>query len=134
VAKDPAVVREAHARAAAAPNISRMVPSRGRFMITRAIQLQGTELAKCFPGRDLAAPARPAVSRRSLVSPDSPGVIKLELEPSHGEIFVNDATVEQRGTGTAEQLACACRALKGLALEVAGTTPGDRVSMLYPIP
>jgi hypothetical protein len=74
------------------------------------------------------------VSRRSLVGPDSPGVIRLTLEPSNGEVFVNDAVVEQQGTGTAAQLACATRALKGLALEVPGTVPGEPVSMLYPLP
>jgi hypothetical protein len=130
---DAAAVREARARAAAAPTITRLVPSRGRFLVTRAIELQAP-LAACFaPRAGAAVPVRPA-SRRSLVAAGSRGVLRLELEPQLGEIWILDATVEARGTGTDAELACARRALKGLALEVPASTPGERVAMLYPLP
>ncbi len=61
-------------------------------------------------------------------------VVRLDLEPREGEVRIVDAAVEERGTGSAEELACAVRALKGLALEMPGTTPDARVSMLYPLP
>jgi hypothetical protein len=68
------------------------------------------------------------------VSPDSPGVLLLVLEPQADAIRIVDASVQQRGTGTEAELACAVRALKGLALELPGTTPDERVSMPYPLP
>jgi hypothetical protein len=131
---DPAAVREARARAAAAPTITRLVPSRGRFLVTRAIELQASQLAACFPPRAGAATPVRAASRRSLVAAASRGVLRLELEPQLGEIWILDATVEAQGTGTEAELACARRALTGLALNVPASTPGERVAMLYPLP
>jgi hypothetical protein len=133
-ARDPVEVREAHAREAASPMVTRLVPSRGRAMLTRAIETQAPQILECFQPRSAQpAPARPA-SRRSVVSPDSPGILRLQLEPQVGEIWILDVTVEERGTATDAELACAARALKGRVIEMPGSSPGEPVSMLYPLP
>jgi hypothetical protein len=118
-----------------APALTRLMPSRARAMVSLAIQEQAPKLASCFKRRAPRAHTRPStVSRRSMIGADTPGVLRLELEPQQGELWILDATVEQGGTATDAQLACARRALRGLALEMPGTTPGPRVAMTYPLP
>lgn len=131
--RDPPAVREARARRAAAPMLTRLVPSRGRFVITRAIEQQATELSRCL-GRDRTQAAAVAASRRGMVAPESAGVLLLELEPRRDEIRIVDVAVQEQGGGADAELACARRVLKGFALELPGTTPAARVSMAYPLP
>jgi hypothetical protein len=114
--------------------VARLVPSRGRFLITRAIEQQAPQVFGCFGRAPGVSSAALGVGARGVVGPDSPGVLRLELEPRDGEIRIVGAAVEARGTGSEAELACALRALAGVALEMPGTTPDERVSMLYPLP
>jgi hypothetical protein len=142
------------AEEAKAPAVTRLMPSRARALITRAIENQAPQLFDCFEQRTSAqgrrgdAPdPRPsrgearalarigATSRRhGAVSMDQVVILRLDLEPQHGELWIYDAAVEHRGGATDAQIACARRALKGLAVEMPGTTPGPHVAMPFPIP
>jgi hypothetical protein len=132
VPQDPAIVRAVRARQAAAPAVTRMAPSRGRFLVTRAIEQQVPGLVACLPGRAPGAAALVA-SRRGLPAADTAGVLLLELEPGDGELRIVDATVGERGAASDAELACAARALKGRALAMPGNTAGPRVTMPFPL-
>jgi hypothetical protein len=119
----------------AAPAITRLMPSRARTMINFAIQQQAPKLASCFKrNASLGAARQVPASRRSMIGANTLGVLRLELEPQQGELWIVDAAVEQGGKATNAELACAQRALRGAVLEMPGTTPGPRVAMEYPIP
>jgi len=146
--------QEQHAKEAKAPAVTRLMPSRARALITRAIEDQAPQLSECFeqraPATGLGADARAephatrgearlarlgAMSRRrGAVAADDVVILRLDIEPQQGELWIYDAAVERRGSASDAQLACARRVLRGLAIEMPGTTPGPHVAMSYPVP
>jgi hypothetical protein len=132
---NPAAGRAGAPGTAASPALTRLMPSRARSLITAAIEMQVPSMAACFR-KDGGSPIRrTAMNRRALWSGmGGRGVLRLTLEPRAGELLIHDAAVEQRGSASGAELACAQRALRGMALDLPDAAPGAQVSMLYPIP